>query len=141
MKIKKLNIVKDTIIHGKGGGILNLIRTANNVFNEPLYVSSLPLYIQIEPAVVCNLRCKMCVAPYWKRSRDYLTFDNFEFILRQFPYLRKVSLVGVGEPLLNPELFEIIRWARKKNILIGFATNGTILTKKNIENILMSDTN
>ncbi len=64
-----------------------------------------------------------------------LSLEKLKFIMKQFPYLRKISLVGVGEPLLNPELFEIIRWAKKERILIGFATNGMLLTKKNIENI------
>ncbi len=135
---EKLGIIKDAIIHNKLKGAFNLIRSAATVCAEPLYVASQPLYIQIEPAIVCNLKCKMCLAPYWERKAQFLTLDNFKGILREFPYLRKISLVGVGEPLMNPELFDIIRLAKSRSIRTGFATNGMLLVKENIENILDS---
>jgi radical SAM protein with 4Fe4S-binding SPASM domain len=47
-------------------------------------------------------------------------------------------IFGVGEPLMNPELFDIIRFAKNRNIRIGFTTNGMLLAKNNIENILDS---
>ena len=136
---EKLSIIKDVIVHNKAKGAFNLIKSAATICAEPLYVPAQPLYIQIEPAIVCNLKCKMCLAPYWERKTQFITLENFKIILRQFPYLRKINLVGVGEPLMNPELFDIIRFAKSRNIRIGFTTNGMLLAKKNIENILDSN--
>ena len=137
---EKFTIIKDSIILNKMGGVFNLIRTARTIFSEPLYTASFPIYIQIEPATICNLKCKMCIAPYWEKREPYLSLEKFKIITEQFPYLRKISLVGAGEPLLNPDIFEIIRWAKSRKILIGFATNGMLLTKRNIGNILNSGT-
>ena len=135
---EKLSIIKDSVIHNKAKGVFNLIRSVAAVCAEPLYVASQPLYIQIEPSIICNLKCKMCLAPYWKRKVQFLTLDNFKGIVRQFPYLRKISLVGVGEPLMNAELFDMIRFAKSRNMRIGFTTNGMLLVKKNIGKILDS---
>ena len=135
---EKFNIIKDSIILNKMGGVSNLIKTARAIFSEPLYMASFPIYIQIEPAIICNLKCKMCIAPHWERREPYLSLEKFKIITKQFPYLRKISLVGAGEPLLNPDIFEIIQWAKSKKMLIGFATNGMLLTKRNIENTLNS---
>ncbi len=133
---EKLSIIKDSIILNKIGGVSNLIKTAGAIFSEPLYTASFPIYIQIEPAIICNLKCKMCISPFLERKTQCLSLEKFKIIEKQFPYLRKISLVGVGEPLLNPDLFKIIQWAKSKKMLIGFTTNGVLLTKMNIENIL-----
>lgn len=135
---EKLDIIKDAISHNKARGAFNLVKSAVAICAEPSRVASQPLYIQIEPAIVCNLRCKMCLAPHWERKAQFLTLDNFKAILRQFTYLRKISLVGVGEPLMNPEFFDMIRYAKSRNIRIGFATNGILLVEKNIKNIVDS---
>lgn len=136
--IEKFKLIIKSIKENKLEGFLNIIKTAFSVYVEPLRVSSFPIFVQIEPAVICNLKCKMCIAPLSKKDISYLTLDKFKIIRREFPYLRKISLVGVGEPLLNPELFEIIRFAKKEKIRIGFTTNGLLLTKKNINKILDS---
>ncbi len=134
--IEKFKLSISSIKENNLGGFLNLIKTAFSVYSEPLHVSSLPIFVQIEPTVICNLKCKMCIAAFSKKEVSHLTLDKFKIIRREFPYLRKISLVGVGEPLLNPELFEIIRFAKKEKIRIGFTTNGVLLTKNNIEKIL-----
>lgn len=136
--IEKFKIIINSIKENKLEGFLNLIKTAFSVYGEPLRVSSLPIFVQIEPAVICNLKCKMCIAPFSKKDVSYLTLEKFKIIRREFPYLRKISLVGVGEPLLNPELFEIIRFAKKEKIRTGFTTNGVLLTSQIIDRILDS---
>ena len=35
-------------------------------------------------------------------------------------------LYGGGEPMLNPAIFEMIKFCRDRNIRVGFSTNGTM---------------
>jgi radical SAM protein with 4Fe4S-binding SPASM domain len=108
-------------------GVRNLFCNAISILVEPEFVSSGPLIIQVEPTINCNLQCKMCFSPFLKRAERDLTLDNFKRILNELPSVRKISLVGTGEPLLNPNLFDIISYAKSKRIDIGFATNATLL--------------
>ncbi|MBL7196527.1 MAG: radical SAM protein [Candidatus Omnitrophica bacterium] len=114
----------------KRGGIQALMSLSSSYFNsyrEPLKMSSGPLLIQIEPTLHCNLNCPMCINPVIERKRKHMSFAGFRMILEKAPFLRKINLVGAGEPLLNPELFQMISYARSKGILVGFATNAMLL--------------
>ena len=43
-----------------------------------------------------------------------------------------------GEPLLHPEIFDMVRFAHERGIKTSFYTNGTLLAEKNIDQILDS---
>ena len=94
---------------------------------EPANVGSRPIFVQIEPTIDCNLRCTTCINPTLKRDTRTLSLSKFKEIIGQLPYVQKISLVGAGEPLLNPELFNIIDYAKSKGLTIGFATNATLI--------------
>jgi radical SAM protein with 4Fe4S-binding SPASM domain len=40
-----------------------------------------------------------------------------------------VTLQGLGEPLLAPDLLEMVAYAKKRGVRVGFNTNGTLLTR------------
>ena len=65
-----------------------------------------------------------------------LSLDNFKFILDSYNF-RYVALHGWGEPLLNPELFEMIKYAEAKSVHTNLTTNGTLI-EENIGNIFDS---
>lgn len=124
---EKIGLVK--AMHRKHGfrGWRNLLRNCAALMTEPDFVSSRPLMIQVEPTINCNLKCKMCISPFIKRDAKVMTLQRFNQILDQFPFVEKISLVGLGEPLLNPQLFDIIRAAKSRGIRIGFASNATLI--------------
>lgn len=98
--------------------------------------ASLPFKLKIECSSICNLRCKMCpLSNGLKREQGLLKFENFKYIFDQInpAYL---NLTGIGETFLNPDLFEIIKYAKKKKAMVKLDTNGTLLNKENIEKII-----
>ena len=104
----------------------------------------LPKSAQIEVTNKCNLRCQMCplsdddYKPVGKRSN--LSLQDFNRILEKLPpTIESISLQGLGEPMLNRELFEIIRHARGKGKAVSFFTNATLLTEENAHKICESD--
>ena len=48
------------------------------------------------------------------------------------------TLIGLGEPLLNPDYFKIIEYAVSKSIQCGSSTNGMLLNRKFAEQIANS---
>src|SRR5205823_1161216 len=70
-------------------------------------VPTLPRSIYIEPTSRCNELCQQCPRTLLSREDDRdLSFDNFRYIVDQFPVLDRVVLHGLGEPLLNKALPE-----------------------------------
>lgn len=108
-------------------GIKNLALSCLDFYRESLKVFSALFIVQIEPTLYCNLRCQMCMNPFSKREKKHMSFGQFKKIIDDIPFVGKISLVGVGEPLLNPELFKMISYAKSKDILVGFTTNGMLL--------------
>jgi len=56
-----------------------------------------------------------------------LPVERFERILDQLPMLEEIKLMGVGEPLLNPQFFDLVRCAKRRHIRVWTITNGTTL--------------
>lgn len=136
--IQKYYIARDALKESGCNGLANLLLSCVSLTAEPLRVRSRPVFIQIEPTVACNLECSMCISPFLKREEEMLSLIRFKEIVKKFPYLRKISLVGAGEPLLNPELFDMIDHAKSRRLNVGFATNATLMDAGISERIVSS---
>ena len=130
--------------HGLGG----LVRFARKAVWErlPLHPVSMPFgpgHIQIEITGKCNLKCPFCPRTFTNDGWEHMSFSTYRSIIESSPGLWSVNLQGFGEPMLNPELEAVVRWTRRRNIEVGFATNGTLLDDKRarglLENQLGSD--
>lgn len=121
-------------------GLKNVFYVYLNLKKEPLKMTSLPLLIQIEPTTYCNLKCQMCINPVISRDRRHMSLDEFKKILDKMPSVAKISLVGAGEPLMNPSLFDMLKYAKEKGIAIGFATNGMFLSNEVCKKIIETET-
>ena len=99
-------------------------------------LSYLPAVIDIEPTIRCNLRCRMCQTTTWKRRCDDLSMDRFRHILDEIPTLAKIKLQGMGEPLLNKHLFEMVEEAHDRKVAVETITNGTLFTEEVCERLV-----
>ncbi|HYY74811.1 MAG TPA: radical SAM protein [Gaiellaceae bacterium] len=99
----------------------------------------LPSEVQIEVTGSCNLACKMCLVRYRPKlgkAEGAMPFATFKSILDRLPTLERVTLQGLGEPLLAPDLFRMIEYAAARGIRMGFNTNGTLLTRDKAERLV-----
>ena len=93
-----------------------------------------PLLAHLIPIRRCNLACTYCNE-----------FDNFSKPVPPDQMLRRVDLLGNlgtsvitisgGEPLLHPQLDDIIHHMRKRRIVSGLITNGYLLTADRIQKL------
>ena len=121
------------------GGVARALASARDYYREPAVMGSAPLFLQIEPTILCNLECTFCINPFLPRARTSLSLEKFQRILSEVPSTTKISLVGIGESFMNKELWAIIREARARGIQIGTTSNGTILTDRILQELVRSD--
>ena len=92
--------------------------------------------LQIEPTRRCNLNCKICIRPNLDELTASLSLKDFRKVLDSSNF-RHVALHGWGEPLLNPELFQMVKYAESQGVSTELTTNATLL-QTNIEKIFTS---
>ncbi len=92
--------------------------------------------VYIEITNICNLRCSFC--PENKRAKEYMSVENFEHIIKEVKaYTNLVTFHVKGEPLLHPNLKELLKICYRNNILVNITTNASLL-EKNVETLINS---
>ena len=84
------------------------------------------LTLQIELTRRCNLNCEICMRQNLDRLDPFLSLEHFKKILKSGDF-RYVGLHGWGEPLLNPNLFQMIEYAESEGVYTNLTTNGTLI--------------
>ncbi len=88
-----------------------------------------PKVVFIEVTNRCNLLCETCPHTYFQREPlKSLSLQEFMHIAEQFPQMKRALLHGIGEPLLNRELPEIIKYLKGRDVEVIINSNGTLLT-------------
>jgi len=90
-----------------------------------------PAHPAWEVTSACNLRCIHCHATSGKPSPDELTTDEAKkFIdeLAKIDEFRMLVYTG-GEPLMRPDLLELLEHSKKAGLANVIATNGTLINE------------
>lgn len=109
-----------------------------------------PFTVYIYPTTFCNFKCTYCGHSLGKEKMkeeydldfETMEMDTFRLIidqLKKFPQKLKVlSLTGHGEPLINKNLPDMVRYAKDSNISekIEFISNGSLLTNEISKNLI-----
>lgn len=119
-------------------------RLVNLLLNETgYYISALlkkpvltgfPWAVSIETNNTCNLRCPECPTGTnsLTRNRGVMSLEFFGKIIEELEStILYLTLYFQGEPLLNPDFFEMVKLARKKRIYVSTSTNGHLLSAEN----------
>ena len=94
----------------------------------------LPFSISVEPTTACNLRCPECPSGLRAFSRDTgnLKADFFRKIIQELgDQLFYLTFYFQGEPYINPQFLEMVRYAHEQGIYTTTSTNAHFLNDKN----------
>ena len=93
-----------------------------------------PLLVHFIPTRRCNLSCTYC-----NEFDDFSLPVPLEELKRRLDALAEwgasVITVSGGEPMLHPQLDDIIRHVRRRGAIAGLITNGYLLTTERIERL------
>lgn len=112
----------------------NWLLNTKDVLNTKDYTAwGFPFVLQIEPTSLCNLACTLCPTGRHELNRPYrhMRFNEFKSLIDNMErYLLFLILWDWGEPLMNPELPSIIRYASERGIQTVTSTNAHFLNNE-----------
>ncbi|KAB2953626.1 radical SAM protein [Heliorestis acidaminivorans] len=104
-------------------------------------LEEVPLHLDIEPTNACNLKCPMCARTVL--LQDSNKKNSFPITTMDMDLYRKIideaTEIGVysiklnwlGEPLIHPELVNMVKYAKDKGIIdVMLNTNAVLLSEK-----------
>lgn len=111
--------------------LMNWLLVETSVFVKPKKPWGWPTHIQVEPTTLCNLQCAFCpVTTGMKRPSGRMNFETFKKTIDEIgDYLFLIVLWDWGEPFLNPAIYDMIKYAKKRDIKIVSSTNGHVFAK------------
>jgi len=122
-----------TILRRRAKALFRNLRGARMIANA-LASTDHPLLAHIIPVRRCNLSCTYC-NEYDDFSKPVPTDEMFRRVDKLGALGTSVVTISGGEPLLHPELDEIIRRIRRNGIIAGMITNGYLLVPERIQRL------
>jgi radical SAM protein with 4Fe4S-binding SPASM domain len=105
-------------------------------------VPPFPVHVDFECSSLCNMNCPMCFRPHRADQNDgNMSFDLFQKGVDECARHRLYSIrvSWRGEPTVNPDLIEMIAYAKRAGIReVSFLTNGLNLTPEYSRNLVKS---
>lgn len=119
--------------------MIKILRPARRILNRLL---DYPDEIVVEPTNNCNLNCPACASrrEEWTGERGYVDISSFMCLVDEIKErVMRMAFVGRGEPLLHPQIFDMVRYAHDRGFKTLMLSNGTLLNSpKKIEQLVNS---
>src|SRR5262245_50428421 len=104
------------------------------MITKALFSTKHPVLVHVIPMRRCNLDCGYC-----NEYDDVSKPVPLEEMKRRLDLLAdmgtSIITISGGEPLLHPELEEVIRHIRKRGMIAGMITNGFLLSERRITSL------
>ena len=122
---------------------LNIIKIISSfgiskIIRKPV-VWGMPVSYSIEPTNHCNLKCPECPSGLGELTRPLglLSVNDFTGIINQIKDTGfYIQLFFQGEPYINKNLPEMVRYAQSKGVYVSISTNGHFINDKTIGKII-----
>ena len=105
--------------------MLELSEIFYSIQGESTYAGLPCIFIRLAS---CNLRCNYCDTTYSYESEITLSINDITTKVKEHDPVKLVEITG-GEPLLQPEVFQLFESLHKNGYTILLETNGSISLK------------
>jgi radical SAM protein with 4Fe4S-binding SPASM domain len=103
------------------------------------FVGGLPVEYIVETTAKCNLYCPMCPRETYVQPKEDMADEIFTRLVEETGRSAEhMMLIGLGEPLLDPKIFDRIEHCRRHGIYTLLSTNGTLLDEEASRRLLDS---
>jgi AdoMet-dependent heme synthase len=92
----------------------------------------IPLVVSWNVTRKCNLKCSHCyINATTNELKNELNTDESKRLIDQISEVsRPLLILSGGEPLLRPDIYELIRYGTKQGLRMGLGSNGGLLDSK-----------
>lgn len=102
-----------------------------------------PLFLDLDASTACNFSCPSCSYTINKYQPKFMSLDLYKQIIDEAAknncYGVKFHTICRGEPLLNPNIVEMVRYAKSKGMIdVRMNTNGSLLNSWIIKDLVVS---
>jgi Fe-coproporphyrin III synthase len=121
------------------GARLRVEETADGLLLRPADPPLRKVYV--EPTTACNLNCPICVRHSWREPGGAMTMATYRRLvegLRDIPTLQAVAFWGLGEPLLHPNILEMVAEAGRLGARTELISNGLLLDARMAEGLIQA---
>jgi tungsten cofactor oxidoreducase radical SAM maturase len=115
----------------KPGSKLHVEETPQGLFLIP--VDQLLKKIYVEPTSECNLNCRTCIRNSWDEpvgSMEMTVYRKLLSDIREIKTLQAMAFWGIGEPLVHPDIVEMVSLAHELGVRTELITNGLLLSRE-----------
>jgi radical SAM protein with 4Fe4S-binding SPASM domain len=106
----------------------NYLKNSLEYQSRKVILETYPYRLYIDPINICNLQCPLC--PTGRKlmpSQGKMSPDTFRRIIDIFKdYAQWVGLYNWGEPLLHPDIFEMVQYIAKNNTRSMISSNFSV---------------
>ena len=122
--------------------IVTLVRSFTHFgIKKPLSIYA-PFLVVWDFTHNCNLSCKHCYSNSGATRETELTTEEALEVVDQLADAGVIALAfSGGEPLSRKDFFEVASHAAKRGLYVSVATNGTLLTKENVQKLKQAKIN
>ena len=113
------------------------INTGEETIFLPLRSDAKRAYLEVTTR--CNFNCITCIRHSWSDEEASLSWHDFLEVvtqLKEFPELQSVHFGGFGEPLLHPNISDMIHLLHAQGYHTEMISNGSLLTPAMCEKLL-----
>ena len=102
-------------------------------------IPSFPMTLIVENTGKCNLKCPMCPRELGEYEDVDLDFGIFKRLIDEVRHRTELVFPwGGGEPMLNPDIYRMVRYCKDAGIYTVVSTNATLLDERRSRLIIES---
>jgi radical SAM protein with 4Fe4S-binding SPASM domain len=102
-------------------------------------LDALPVEYIVETTAKCNLYCPMCPRETHPQPKADMSDEVFRTLLAETGSTAEhMMLIGLGEPFMDPKIFERIEYCHRHSVSTLLSTNGTFLDERYATKVLDS---
>lgn len=118
-------------------GFINRLKLLVSYWKRDVAPKGLPVEYIVETTAKCNLYCPMCPREVIPQPKADMSDETFLRLVNQARGTAEhMMLIGLGEPFLDPKIFDRITYCEQHGISTLISTNGTLLTEEVADRLL-----
>jgi len=111
------------------------IRWGKTKEDNPSYSEFGPEILDIEISTICSNNCSFCYKSNKPKGKN-MTLETFKQLFDKFPKTLTQIAFGIGDIDANKDLWEIMDYCRKHNVIPNITINGKRMTETDYDNLV-----